>query len=257
MKKFYFLLVLTPFLLFGSDYSDARNLNLSADGIDQLKVDCGSGFLKLSGKPGLKSILVKAEITSQHESEARIKKLVEDYMVLTLEQHGSTAKLTSKFESVHSFFGGHGDVQINLTVEVPEKMDLDIHDGSGSILIKDITGRLKLDDGSGETEIDNITGDVDVEDGSGSLKITQINGNLEVDDGSGEIDIRQITGNVEIEDGSGSIDVDDVTGDVDVDDGSGSIDIRNVGKDVIIRESGSGGVSISDVRGKIYRHDKD
>jgi len=233
----YFLLI--PFLLAGSDFSETRTLNLSAGGIKKLSIDCGSGFLKVNGKAGLQAIEVTAEIVSQYESTNRIKKLIKDHLILTLERRGSTAHLTSKFEGVRSFFSGHGDIQINLTVEIPEIMNLDIHDGSGTTDIANVTGKLKLDDGSGETNIENVQGDVDIEDGSGSLTI------------------KKIAGNVEIEDGSGSIGINDVSGDVVVDDGSGSITIRNVGQDVIIHESGSGGVSISDVRGKIFRYDED
>jgi hypothetical protein len=62
---------------------------------------------------------------------------------------------------------------------------------------------------------------------------------------------------LEIDDGSGSMTVADVKGSVTMEDGSGSIDIDRVGKDVIIEESGSGGVHIGKVDGRVIRRDRD
>jgi len=46
-----------------------------------------------------------------------------------------------------------------------------------------------------------------------------------------------------------------ITGSVVVSDGSGSIDIDGVDQDVTIREAGSGGLSIHDVKGKVSKRD--
>lgn len=54
-----------------------------------------------------------------------------------------------------------------------------------------------------------------------------------------------------------ALEIDDGSGSITVADGSGSIDIDRVGKDVIIEESGSGGVHIGKVDGRIIRHDRD
>ena len=56
-------------------------------------------------------------------------------------------------------------------------------------------------------------------------------------------------------DGSGTIFIQQVGGTVKIDDGSGSIHIDGVEKDVIIEDSGSGGLDIRNVKGKVYRDD--
>jgi len=62
-----------------------------------------------------------------------------------------------------------------------------------------------------------------------------------------------VTGGLRIDDGSGSMTITGIGGSVTVDDGSGDIEIDDVGGDVILESTGSGGVSIGFVRGRVIR----
>lgn len=237
--------ILLVFLLtissWSGEYNMERELTLDAQAIKLLEIDCGAGFLKVSGMQNTKEIKVQAEIYVSDIDRDRAEEFLEKTVRLYLERDGDQAILESEFEYRNSFwekiFNHRPNVRIDLTVYVPREIDLKIDDGSGYIIVENIDGSVKLDDGSGETTLRSISGDV------------------WLDDGSGEIDISDIGGNVEIDDGSGEITVSDVRGNVRVDDGSGSIKIRGVAKDVIIEEDGSGHVDISEVKGKVVRRD--
>ena len=216
--------------LAGADKTE--KLNLAAGGIDKLEVDCGSGSLSITGKAGLDEIRVTAEI--EVDGVRDVDDFIDRNIILRLEKRGNRAFLESKVDN--SFFSNRNAV-INLTVEVPQPLALDINDGSGSIEIRDIEGDIILDDGSGSLTIERVRGRVEVEDGSGSIEIDDVEGDLKVDDGSGSLTIRRITGSVEVTDGSGSITIDTVS------------------KDVYIRESGSGGLTIDNVSGKVRKRD--
>ncbi len=226
---------------FGADYTQTRQLNLDAEGVETLVVDCGAGFLKISGEPGLDRIEVKAEIVIGGVSEKRAMEIVEKSLELSIRKTGNRAKLISNFEHsgglFSNLFGDKGQGEVNLTVKFPQNLDLRIDDGSGHMEIRDAMGSLNIDDGSGNTIISNIGKDVWIDDGSGDLRIEQVDGNVTIDDGSGTIFIRQVGGTVKIDDGSGSIHIDGVE------------------KDVIIEDSGSGGLDIRNVKGKVYRDD--
>jgi hypothetical protein len=58
---------------------------------------------------------------------------------------------------------------------------------------------------------------------------------------------------VQVKDGSGSIMIGAVDGNVSVSDSSGSIDVQSIKKDVliVIREGGSGEVTVEGVKGKV------
>jgi DUF4097 and DUF4098 domain-containing protein YvlB len=212
---------------------EVKNLKLPAEGITKLEINCGAGFLKVQGVEGLKAIEVKAEIYAQGVSEKEMNKFIEDHIKLTLESKGSGAVLVSEVKE-HSFFSFR-EATIDLTVNIPKKMDLNVDDGSGLIEIGNITGNLYIDDGSGGMEVENIQGD------------------LRIDDGSGDIEVKGITGDVEIDDGSGPITVMNVGGSVTVDDGSGDIDVDGVGKNLILKDTGSGDVNFKNIKGQVIK----
>jgi hypothetical protein len=212
---------------------EVKTLTLPAEGIAKLEINCGAGFLKVQGVEGLKAIEVKAEIVARGVDEKDMAKFIRDHVRLTLEEKGNRAVLTSEVED-HSFFFSR-EARIDLTVNVPSKMDLAVDDGSGAMDIKDIFGN------------------VSVEDGSGGILIQNVQGNLDIDDGSGEIEVTSVTGDVVIDDGSGSVTVKEVGGSVTVDDGSGEIDIDGVGKDLILKETGSGGLHFQNVKGRVVK----
>ena len=229
-----FLSVLLLGASFVLSFEKVKSLSLAAEGISKVEIDCGAGFLKVTGDETLKSIEVRAEIIVTGKSEGKAQEYINKNVELYLEPKGSRAVLVSKFKEKFSLFN-FGRREINLTVAVPKSIDLDIDDGSGQITVEDIRGKVKVDDGSGGLYLKNIEGDA------------------VIDDGSGEIDASGITGNVDVDDGSGSIHLVNVGQNVILNDGSGSIDIDGVGGDVIIRDDGSGSVSIHNVKGKIIK----
>lgn len=210
------------------DYEERRDLELDAAGIGELEIDAGAGSIIVNGTDGDRIIVSATIRVDEREDAAR--QLIEDYLDLTLEQDGELAFLEADF--------GHAGVgaSIDLDVRLPAGMNVTIDDGSGSITVDGTRSFIRIDDGSGSIELTDIAG-------------------ASIDDGSGSIDISGSSDDVEIIDGSGSITVRAVAGSVVVDDGSGSIRISDVERDVIIDEAGSGGVTISDVRGSIEQDD--
>lgn len=227
-------------------------LELPKEGIEILEIDCGAGFLKVTGIENLDKIEVKAEIEVDIADTGRRQDFIKDKVRLSLEKRGKKAVLISEINN-SSFFSPNA--HINLTVRIPHNMDLSVDDGSGFIEINDIVGNLYIEDGSGDMDIGNIVGEVEIDDGSGELTIRGVQGSVIIEDGTGEIDLRNVDGNIDVVDGSGALTISDITGNVVVRDGSGSIDIDNVERNVTIKEAGSGGVSIQNVKGTVTRKD--
>jgi hypothetical protein len=253
-------------------FDEVKHLSLSAAGINTMEIDCGSGFLEVTGVDGLSEIKVDAEIVLKGFSDSDAKRIMDRCVKLSLERRGTRAVLISKIECSSMF--DWGEKKIDLTVKVPKKMDLIVDDGSGSITIEDINGNLQIDDGSGSMEIKNTNGRLDIDDGSGTITLFKITGNIDIEDGSGTINIKSTTGDIDIDDGSGDIEAEDIGGKLDISDGSGSIDVRNVDgdvevsdgsgniyingveKNVFIKRDGSGSVSVQNVKGTVTMPDK-
>jgi hypothetical protein len=210
-----------------TDYEEARDLALDAEGIGVLKIEAGAGSLEISGVPGGNRIVVSAIVQVPDADADEAKELMDDHMVLSLVRKGDEAELKSYFESRGSLFGDSPGIR--LAVQLPEGMSLDIEDSSGSIQIGNVAGDIRLDDGSGSIKMTNVGGNLTIEDGSGSLSISDAGGDVSIVDGSGSISLRGIAGSVSIDDGSGSIDVIGVAGDVTIPEaGSGSVNVREV-----------------------------
>jgi len=255
------ILMIISFLsiCYSGEYSETRNLKLSGEDIELLKIDCGAGFLKVTGNETQKDIEVQAEIIVKKIDRKHVEDFLKKYLKLSLERKGRKAYLIAGADQRNSFFsslfGEKSQVIINLTVNVPKNIGLNVDDGSGFIDIKGTHGGIYIDDGSGQLTVNNIVGNVEIDDGSGEINLENIEGDVRIDDGSGELTLYHITGNVNIEDGSGELAVVNIEGDVWIDDGSGTIKLDDIKGDVTIINAGSGGVSIKNVSGEVVRKD--
>ncbi len=141
---------------------------------------------------------------------------------------------------------GSGEINISKI-----KGELHINDGSGDITIIDAKGALTIQDGSGDITLTDIHGPIRLNDGSGALRIQKITGNIDVTDGSGLISMTNVKGDVKVRDGSGDCKLTNIKGQVEITDGSGDIIISSVTRDVILHSTGSGGVKLEHIRGRI------
>ena len=217
-----------------SDYTETRELSLGTAGVGILIIDAGAGSIEVEGDTALDRIEVVARVVVEDSGEERARKKIAKSMLLSLERDGDVARLDAHFKQ--GFWGAGSGTRIDLKVRMPAGLGLEIDDGSGYI------------------DVQGLAADVSIDDGSGSIDVRDV-ASVYIDDGSGSIDVNAVAGDVTIDDGSGSIEVRQVGGTVTVDDGSGDIDVRDVEMDVIIINSGSGGVRMTDIRGRVEQDD--
>lgn len=239
-------------------YTAHREATIDGSGAERLVISVGAGSLDVKGDQGMSQVSASGTACASDEDYL-------DQIRLTTDRRGSTLYLKAEYPT-HV----RGNAALDLVVEVPASLAVEIEDGSGSITVRsvaaleiddgsgsidvgDVRGDVEIDDGSGEIEVLGVGGRVVVDDGSGALKVTGVGGSVRVSDGSGEIVLRDIDGEVLIEeDGSGGIEISGVGASVVIDeDGSGSISVRDVEGDFTLRRDGSGSVSVDDVRGSV------
>jgi hypothetical protein len=245
---------------FAFDIGEKRTLSKSASNVKEFAIKAGAGFLVVKGESGASDIRVEADL-----------QVDEGNYELSLDVSGDTAELIADANTANksNWFGD--SPKIDLTVAIPANIKLNITDGSGSLTVTNVNGDLHIKDGSGSMEVTNIGGNAVIYDGSGSIEVKNIHGSLTIDDGSGSIDIRKVSNaividdgsggmnivdagaSVQIEDGSGSILIKGAKGHVIIDDGSGGIDLEDLEDGVTIIEAGSGGLSMTNVKGKVEK----
>ena len=232
---------------------ETKEHRLDLDGVEALRLEAGAGSLRLLGQDSGSAGRLAAEFHGPDESalkDLRLEHRVEGRVLVV------TAD-TSRSD----------DGRIDLELELPSRLALEVTDGSGSaeitgfdgpaevtdgsgsLSIERMGGALTVTDGSGSLEVAGVEGPVTILDGSGSLDVSAVKRSLEITDGSGSIDVERVGGDLSITDGSGSIQVSGVDGDVSVTDGSGSIEVREVGGRFRLLGDGSGSVSTSGIRG--------
>ena len=235
-----------------SDYTSPRNAEVDTRGARTIEVRAGAGSLRIEGRPGITQVQIRG--TARSSSRDRLTDIK-----LIAERRGDVVFIKSDMPDGNNshFWSGDWNMALDLVIEVPTTIALDVEDGSGDTKIIGV-GPLQLVDGSGEVEINGAKGNVTVEDGSGNLTIENVEGTLHVSDGSGNINVKNVVGNFAVdEDGSGDIDAVGIGGTMRVaEDGSGNIDVGRIAGDFIVDHKGSGSIRSSEVKGKINIPDR-
>ncbi len=238
------LLIFLSTLLWARDET-TRYLSLNAEGVSTLEITAGAGLLNISSQPGLDEIQVDAVIHWKGDKNPKA-------ITLTLKRQGSKAVLVSK-SNEGGFFGwllGTSDIEVDLTVKIPARMNLYVTDGSGHLKIVGTQGDVQITDGSGSIELNNLSGNIRISDGSGSMIIQNVKGTCTITDGSGEIYISDHEGNLTITDGSGDIQLEDLNGVLRIIDGSGDIKVERLQGNMHVTD-GSGDVLAFDITGDL------
>lgn len=222
-------------------YEDHRSGSIDVEGAREVDIEAGSGRLRIEGTDGLDQVRAEGRVCTSREA------LLDD-VDLTLERRGERIVV----RAVYPTSLGSSYARLDLTVQVPSDLALDVQDSSGSIVVRDV-GALTLKDSSGSIQVEGAGGPVSIDDSSGSVTLTGVRGDVLIEDGSGSITVKNVEGSVVVEeDSSGSIQVHRVTGDVLVRrDSSGSISVSDVGGDFKVARDSSGGIHHERVAGVV------
>ena len=230
-------------------YTSPRNADVSSVGANSIRIEAGAGELRVEGRSDISQVRVRG--TAKANSRSRL-----DDIKLIAERRGNVVFIKADMPEYHGSIWNamHGDYQqaLDLVIEVPNSLPLDVVDGSGNAELNN-TGAIEIEDGSGELFVRGAHGDVRITDGSGNITIDGVEGSVRVSDGSGNIRSKNVTGNFVVgEDGSGDIDVSSVGGSLRVEnDGSGNIDVDRVAGDFVVDNDGSGTIRYDTVKGSV------
>lgn len=221
------LAIALPAAARAQNYDEPRNATVPASGATVLKIDARAGLLRVTGRTDITEVRVRGT------ARASSKSLLAD-IKLEAERRGDEVTVRAVMPEMDDCCGWNREALLDLVIEVPAKLAVDIDDTSGDLTVESVAAKVRIDDKSGNIRVRD-TGDVWIRDTSGG------------------IDIRGVKGSVDIEeDSSGEIEVDDVTGSVHVGrDSSGSIDVSRVGGDFVVDHDGSGSIDYDQVKGKV------
>lgn len=224
------------------DHKARRSGDEDAAGVKRIVIVAEAGDLVVHGKAGGTQVVARGEACAGSASQL-------ERIQLETRRSGDTVSVIARIER-ESTLGWSDDAWMDLDIEVPDNVELDIKDGSGDTVLRNL-GKVAMDDGSGDLKVQKVAA-MRLIDGSGDVDIAD-SGDLVIEDGSGDLAVRRVSANVLIEeDGSGDIHLQEVKGWVRVrDDGSGSIYVADVSGDFTVDHDGSGDIDHQNVRGKV------
>jgi len=258
----FWALVLAALLLFqisseasaeSCKYEKIIDKTLDVSTSELLAISTGAGDLEIVGGSGSGQAVIHGRVCASKEAW-----LEQSEITTTTGKHAEImVSLPDSSGSWTSF--GSSYVWMDLHIEVPQDLALDVKDSSGDMLLKNIAA-VEIKDSSGDIEVVSARGTISISDSSGDIEIEGSEGDLTIEsDSSGDIDATDIMGSVLVKsDSSGDIEVSDVSGNFVVErDSSGDISADDVGGDFRVLKDGSGDIDSNGVKGEVDIPSKD
>ncbi|MEZ4819260.1 MAG: DUF4097 family beta strand repeat-containing protein [Bdellovibrionota bacterium] len=175
-----------PFMALAQD----NTWNAVYENVDHVVIDNQSGKIRISSDADVKKVAVMAQKV-KGDQDCR----------LQMVQKEATLELITR--KTKKWFGNTCNIKIN--VVVPEKIALNVDNGSGEIVLSGVFEKVDVDNGSGDVvtkgKILELSGDT----GSGNMDVDTVLGDIDLDTGSGNINITSVAGKVVLETGSGDV----------------------------------------------------
>lgn len=227
-------------------YEKAVEATLNLEGSETLTIHAAAGDLRVSGRSGISEARAVGRVCASEKAWLEASDLVAE--------EGRNAMIAVSLPDSSGWaFAGSRYLYMDLEIDVPDTITLDIRDSSGDIDIGE-TASVSVHDSSGDINIEDVTGTVTLDDSSGDIDLLDISGDVLVHrDSSGDIDGRDIEGSVKVErDSSGDLRFRDVGADLVVEkDSSGDIVADGIGGDFRVLKDGSGDIHSSKVTGAV------
>ncbi|WP_059102508.1 hypothetical protein [Shouchella shacheensis] len=230
-------------------YEYEEEMEVSAEGIDELRVKHDQGRVTITGSDEVTSVQARATSSATAKDEEEAVRYGEEQMVFDMEQEGDQIVVISEVRQGQEARKGRIDVEIVM----PASLAVDVEHRSGRLTIEDVDGGVTLYHGSGDTEVANLNGALSFTDGgSGMATIQQIEGTLDVHKTSGSLSLRESGGAATLVMGEADIAIEQYDGSASVQNVSGAVNLLDINGDVKLKTQ-SEEVAVENVTGDVDR----
>jgi DUF4097 and DUF4098 domain-containing protein YvlB len=186
-----------------------------ADG-GSLKVDADFGSIRvMPGASGSVTVDIK-RVGNEDELKA---------YAVTFDQQANTVTIKSDYSRPSHWFNWSSSLDVEYTVTVPSRFNVDLVTSGGDIKVGDLQGTASVKTSGGELDLGRISGNVIARTSGGDATIAAAGGMLDVKTSGGSISIGNAAQNVEARTSGGSIEVKHSSGDLNLHTSGGSISV--------------------------------
>ncbi len=219
MKKFTCIFAFFLLLIFSISSLQAQNIlaeaSFSAEGIDRLEVE-GQFCPVVVASTNTNLVEFKGQITSKSRG---------GNFQIKHERQGNTLRVWIERSGKLRWM----NIQGSLDFKVPQNLDLDISNSSGSVRVSGlISQHFRVQTSSGSIRGENIQAPATFKSSSGSIKVVNLKGNVEAKSSSGSQKWEKITGDIQTQASSGGIQFEQLNGNIRATTSSGTIRLASV-----------------------------
>ncbi len=261
---FVFVFVFPP-IASADEYTFTLHKEFPATANPSLKVRNTSGEIKIESHPENKIIIDASKVVEADNSEEAKRRA--DGIEVVIENYDSKVEIETKYAPLKSKsfwekvlgFEGKSSGYVDYHILVPEKIELNISNISGDVIISDISGGIEVNVTSGDLWIKRVKGHLDLETTSGDVEVSAIEGdvvasgtssNLEMFDVKGDANLSSTSGDISAEDMVGSIQISNTSGDVSLKEIQGNIEATTVSGEMMIDQK-EGGLHLESSSGDV------
>jgi len=227
------------------EWSAVDTTIVDAAGLRHVTLRIPAGDVRLAGRPDIGHVRVIAR---------RCGSRAELFDALDLDVRRTDAELDAGFELPTQLFSRtRGSIaRIDLTVEVPARLSVEIENGLGEVEISDVDS-VRIADSLDDIHVVRVARDVYVEAGPGDVTVTDVKGSALVAQSVGRVVVERVDGDVTLAEGhTGPVEIRGVRADATIGDGqAGDVRVDGVDGDLFLGRMTEGRLNAENVSGQI------
>lgn len=169
---------------YGNESVINQTYDLDAAGVKKLQLSNSSGQVQIDRYEGDQIKVDVAMVIRSNDKEEALK-LAEDMIEVT---EGETVSILTRNAGLPGNNRNY-EVNVHYAIKVPNRMDYDIHNQYGEIMLEDLLGNVQVEGQYGRVEAKNIQGDVRIQNSFGDTNVQDISGKVEIDSEQGQVTI--------------------------------------------------------------------
>jgi DUF4097 and DUF4098 domain-containing protein YvlB len=142
-------------------------------------------------------------------------------------QDDGTVRIEAENKTLNPIKNLFNNLQVEYTITIPSKFDLDLRTAGGNISVEDLDGQAKVQTTGGSLNIGAVTGEIRARTSGGNIKIAGSKSNVDANTAGGSLAISNIDGKLVARTSGGNITLDHIKGAIDANTTGGTITLSD------------------------------
>jgi len=213
-----------------------KTFEVKPGGTLTMKVDRGSIHINTSASD---KVDVRVVRDVKRVSDSKAKEIIEQHKI-DMSENAGTVLISAENPQKNKFLGKNpfNNLQVDYTISVPSKFNLDLRTAGGNIDIADLEGTVDARTAGGNLKLGSIAGPINAQTSGGNITLQAAKGNADVHTSGGDLRIGNVDGDLVAKTSGGSIQLEKIKGRVDAQTSGGDVHVKEAYGPVMARTSG-------------------